>query len=67
MGGHLVHSEDQIEKENQEKLRKNKRKFGKFQEIFLSCPPEVEGLDASLLSCPFLPAEVGKTFLRVKG
>ena len=45
--GRLAHPEDQIEEENEEKLRKmgeNNRRMRKNEEMFLSCPPEVGSL-----------------------
>ena len=46
-GGRAANPEDQIEEENEEKLRKrgeNNRRMRKNEEIFLVCPPEVKSL-----------------------
>ena len=51
LSGRAAHPEDQIEEENEEKLRKNERKRRRMTiitEIFLSCPPPVESLDTAL-------------------
>ena len=51
LGELTTHLEDQIEEENEEKLRKNERKYRrmrKIKEIFLSCPPGVESLATPL-------------------
>ena len=49
-GGQLAHPEDQNEEENEENLRKNGRKWGKIEEIFLSCPPGSERLTTVLVT-----------------
>ena len=38
-GGRVAHTEGQIEEENEGKFRKNLRKWGRIEEMFLSCPP----------------------------
>ena len=40
----FAHPEDQIEEENEEKMRKNIGEWGKMKEMFLSYPPRVESL-----------------------
>ena len=50
-GGRAAHPENQIEEENEEKLRKigeNRRRMRKIKEMVLSCPPEVESLATPL-------------------
>ena len=47
-GGRATHPEQQIEEENEEKMEGNNRKMGQNEEMFLSCPPEVESLATPL-------------------
>ena len=41
-GGRAAHPEDQNEEEDE-------KKWGKIEEIFLSCPPGIESLDTALM------------------